>query len=467
MSMRKSILSATSAVGLLFLVGASGAFGQQSKGQQKCLNKLNKDGAVVAKEQGKGDIGCLKDAGTGKLTDSAQSCLTADAKGKVQKKKSKTTADDAASCGTLPTFGYTGAVTTNASAVQGELNLAADIFGANLDAAVLTCKPIKAGCRCQQAVLGNVETLVGTKLAEFVTCKKTALKGGATSAAALSACVDAAGTPGSIAADTKGKILKAVTKLNASIGKSCDTPGVTAGAFPGTCTGTTGTALGSCLDARVECRVCQTINQIDGLFVDCDLFDDGVANASCSTGSGPTPTPTFTPEAPTPTATFTPEAPTPTPTSTPLALTPTPTATATCPPGPVFQGALTATVGRFNYNLTLGLPGANAACNSNFAGSHGCTYFELQCAQAAGSLVGVTDTSATLVTSFWAIDPSAAPLTQCVDDVGSNKNWEYGTAHTASRGQKVALDNPLGTLGPLQTGLQCNFSGNSSVGCCQ
>ena len=98
-----------------------------------------------------------------------------------------------------------------------------------------------------------------------------------------------------------------------------------------------------------------------------------------------------------------------------------------------------------------------------------CTYFELQCAQAAGSLVGATDTSAVMVTSFWAIDPSAPPLMQCVDDVplGSNKNWEYGTAHTASRGQRVALNNALGTLGPLQTGQQCNFSGSSWVGCCQ
>lgn len=163
--------------------------------------------------------------------------------------------------------------------------------------------------------------------------------------------------------------------------------------------------------------------------------------------------------------------PTPTPT-----ITPTPTATPTCPPGPVFQGSLTQTDGSFNYNLTLGLPGANAACNTNFAGSHACTLFELQCAQAAGSLVGATDTAAMTVTSFWAIDPAANPLTaQCHDDVAfpcpggicpPGHTWEYGTAHTPSRGQRVPLNNPLGTLGALQTGLQCNFSGNSWVGCC-
>ncbi|TMB39439.1 MAG: hypothetical protein E6J55_22850 [Deltaproteobacteria bacterium] len=150
------------------------------------------------------------------------------------------------------------------------------------------------------------------------------------------------------------------------------------------------------------------------------------------------------------------------------------TTSTTCPPptGQVLKGSLTATVGRFNYNVQLGLPGANSACSSNFPGTHACTYPELQAAAAACDLPGLKDTANMTVTSFWAIasDASTVPnLQQCLDDAvgGSNKNWEYGTAHTASRGQKVDLDNTFGTLGPLQSGLQCNFSGNSWVGCCQ
>jgi hypothetical protein len=42
--------------------------------------------------------------------------------------------------------------------------------------------------------------------------------------------------------------------------------------------------------------------------------------------------------------------------------------------GTVLKGALTSTPGRFNHNAMLGLPGANAACNTNFAGTHACTY---------------------------------------------------------------------------------------------
>jgi hypothetical protein len=153
--------------------------------------------------------------------------------------------------------------------------------------------------------------------------------------------------------------------------------------------------------------------------------------------------------------------------STTTSTTPVPTTTTSTIPsgGVVLKGALTATPGRFNYNLTLGLPGANAACNTNFAGTHACSYAELQNAEAAGDLVGLQDTGMNTVTTFWAIDGSAPPLSQCQDDVSSFNNWEYGTAHTASRGDFVNLTNGTGVLGALQHGQQCNFT-SKWVGCC-
>ena len=59
---------------------------------------INKDGAAVAKTQGKENIACLKGAGKGTVAD-AQACLTADAKGKVAKAKNKTSSDQTKSCG--------------------------------------------------------------------------------------------------------------------------------------------------------------------------------------------------------------------------------------------------------------------------------------------------------------------------------------------------------------------------------
>src|SRR5215469_4354587 len=134
------------------------------------------------------------------------------------------------------------------------------------------------------------------------------------------------------------------------------------------------------------------------------------------------------------------------------------------------KGALASTPGRFNFNAMLGLPGANAACNTSFAGTHACTYAELQSAAGAG-LTGLKDVANMPVTSFWAIDSSADPLQQCNDDVNSHQNWEYATAHTASRGEMVALDNAAGTLGALQMSVQCNFGAagpeSAWVACCQ
>jgi hypothetical protein len=50
-------------------------------------------------------------------------------------------------------------------------------------------------------------------------------------------------------------------------------------AFPGACAARADFA--ACADERMECRICRMFNTMDGLTEDCDLFDDGVANASC------------------------------------------------------------------------------------------------------------------------------------------------------------------------------------------
>ena len=306
MSTRIPMLRTAAAAALLVLACAGGAAAQQSKDQQKCLNTVNKDGTLVAKAQGKANVACVKDAGLGKLVGTAESCLTADPKGKLQKAKDKTVADAAKSCGTAPGFGYPGTAATNAGAEQAELDLIEDVFGEPLDAAITSCAANKAGCQCQQKVVAGVQKIADTKLAEFLKCKKAVLKNGANAAAALDDCVDDAATPGSIAADTKARVAKAVAKLGTDIAKKCDALGVTTTSFPGTCTGRSGNALAQCLDRLAECRVCQAINAMDALLVNCDLFDDGAANGTCDSGTGTGPTPTPGPTAtPGPTSTTT------------------------------------------------------------------------------------------------------------------------------------------------------------------
>lgn len=124
-----------------------------------------------------------------------------------------------------------------------------------------------------------------------------------------------------------------------------------------------------------------------------------------------------------------------------------------------FRGVLGQTTGRFNFAMTIGIPGANAACNTTFPGSHVCTYAELQAAQAADQLIGVS------ATSFWAIIPEHANNLQCASSVP----WDYQTAHTGEYGERVTVDGTTGSLGPLQSGNADNVfcAGQSSVACCQ
>jgi hypothetical protein len=450
MSKRTPILSMTLGAGALVLVSVLAAQAQvQSSGQQACLNSVNKTGAAVAKTQGKEHLACLKEQGkTG--VGNAQTCLTLDVNGKVAKAKSKTTAAATKSCGTAPSFGFTSAAAVNAAAQQADIDLVADVYGANLQPAVITCATSKAGCGCQQKISKSVEALAAVKLATFVSCKKTALKNGANSLAALAACLNDAGTAGSVAADTKGKIAKTLAGLNATIVKSCDTPGVTASAFPGACTALTGNALGTCLDTQVECRVCTAINAMDGLFVNCDLFDNGAADATCLSGTGPTPTPTPT-LTPTPTAT----------------LTPTPSATAT--PG-LFVGALARSLGRWTYNAMTGIAGGENACSTTFAG-HLCTVAELQASETAGLLVGATDVNALAIDHFWAVDPAADDFHQCISAFpGVITRWAYATGHTASKGDFLILNNGTGALSSLNNGglpVVCTAINTFNAACCQ
>ncbi len=82
-------------------------------------------------------------------------------------------------------------------------------------------------------------------------------------------------------ADPKGKIQKTcVTKLADAIGKRCTGIDLVR-AFPGCQTSDPG-ELQVCLDRMVECQVCRALNEADNLDRNCDLFDDSLANGSCS-----------------------------------------------------------------------------------------------------------------------------------------------------------------------------------------
>ena len=117
------------------LCGSLAAAEVQDSAQQKCINGLNKSGVKVASTQIKEGQRCLGAAAKGAEPD-AQACLTTDAKGKVGKAETGTTAAEG-KCTTAPDFGKTSATAVNAAAVSEQVDLVADLFGASLTAVVL------------------------------------------------------------------------------------------------------------------------------------------------------------------------------------------------------------------------------------------------------------------------------------------------------------------------------------------
>ena len=258
-----------------------GSSQEQTKAQQACINGLNKAGAKVASAQGKESAACVKNAGKGSEPD-AQACLTADAKQKVAKAVSGVTAADG-KCSEAPTFGRAPVGQTTGAAKNQEIALTGDVFGANLTTAIVPATTDKTAALCQASIAKAYEKLAATKVKSFLKCKKAGLAG--KSGPAFASAGDLAGCITAIATDAK--VTKSAAKLGATVTAKC--PGVNLDTtFPGTCVGAS--SFGDCVERQVECRVCLFLDSMDGLSLDCDLFDNGMADSSCDS----TPTTTTT-----------------------------------------------------------------------------------------------------------------------------------------------------------------------------
>jgi cysteine-rich repeat protein len=244
------------------------------KDAQACVNATNKNSVKLVATVGKLATTCATAASKGDEPD-PDACLANDGKGTVAKAAAKVGTDDAKHCAGGAPFGYTSAATAVAASDAGMRALVHDVYGPALNGV------IGAGTtgKCQVAVLSSLRKILKVKTSLFLTCKKNGLKAKTQpfgSSADLQTCFD------QLIADGAGKIAKAVTSLEETVVKKCPSISL-ATAFPGACSGAAdAAALAACIDRRVECRICQIFNGVDGLARNCDLFDDGAANASCS-----------------------------------------------------------------------------------------------------------------------------------------------------------------------------------------
>jgi hypothetical protein len=262
--MLERTLAAVAGALVISLCWSSGASAQTAA----CIAGMNKAGAKLAAVAQAEAPECISRGQHLELPPgmSVQDCLTADLRGRVAGAGARLSRVDAGKCAPPPAFGYAGAATVDAAARQLAVDVIADLIGSDLATGMNTV-------RCQSRVLRNTAKLTAAQLREFLLCKKAGLVGGTiTDAASLAGCLAA------LDADPHQKIDHARQKLATDDARHClnyDHDPL----FPGYCA--FAPSFLPCVEVRARCRVCEALNRMDVLAMDCETFDDGLVNGSC------------------------------------------------------------------------------------------------------------------------------------------------------------------------------------------
>lgn len=246
-----------------------------------CELAMGKAGQKLQTVQIKKHLACLKGASLGTLSGTADECITSSPNAKMLKVMEAFNKVDDSCPIPRPGFGYNSDDNASVSMFKYTNALMHDVFGADLDAGLVRCETDETACSCQQGVAKAVEKLVSLETKMFLSCHKNVLPT-ATSATEIGDCIDNPSNDKSLAADTKEKIGKQRDKIIDALTKGCS--GVSlATAFGGDCASApTAGDTGTCLAREASCRTCLIQRESNRLTdVDCDLFDDGSANASC------------------------------------------------------------------------------------------------------------------------------------------------------------------------------------------
>jgi hypothetical protein len=240
------------------------------RAQRACILGLNGAGGRLAAAVGRRLITCVQGATAGTLGQTAEACVAGDPEGKIATAQARVDAIAARDCTIPPTFGPRSAADVNAAVA--EVVRARDVFGPDLDAALIDAATDPAGAACQVAVAKGVARLAVAKVKAFNRCKRTGLAlGTIRSAADLQACWAATEGP---------TIATRVARLAVQVQRKCGTTPIAA-AFPGECAAAPPDGLAACVEAEASCGVCLALNAADGLAEPCHRFADGVATTYC------------------------------------------------------------------------------------------------------------------------------------------------------------------------------------------
>ncbi|MEO2169018.1 MAG: hypothetical protein ABGY42_13030 [bacterium] len=179
-----------------------------------------------------------------------------------------------------------------------DLQLLAALLGEDLNGAVILRRSVNSqtpgdridplAAKCQGKVVTTAQKCVAAKLAAFDRCAAASVRSGSNGAGLVADCL---ANPTGGQPDTSGSIeRRCEARVEKMLDRLCVRRNVNLGdTFPGAgeCTGSAN-QWASCLDERIDCAVCESLEAATGLNIACDLFDDAMENQSC----GPLPTPT-------------------------------------------------------------------------------------------------------------------------------------------------------------------------------
>ena len=280
-------------VGGALIAGAAPPAGPpQTLRQRRCVLAMNRGGVAVAVAQGAASAACLRHATRGRTARlgapseerTAAACLGNDVGGRVGRRVARLHARDAAACraaAELPPFGYTGGAAVAAAATGAVRALVGDLFGPDLDAAIVLAAADRAAARCQAEALARTLRVFHVLWKQGLAAKHDGLRGRRRAAPATSSAELADAILGTLAADPRARFGRAAAALADRLAARCAGRPL-GGIFPGAC-GAAGdpAALAACVTARARCRFCAALGAFDGLAPACDLFDDDTADASC------------------------------------------------------------------------------------------------------------------------------------------------------------------------------------------
>jgi len=265
----------------------------QRSGQQQCIVEMNRLGAMVSRAQGRIAETCLKKARKGETdtlgippqSQTAQACLGNDVDGRLARKIRRTERVEGDVCldraRHRPDYGYVGSGPIAQAAPDAGLSLVEEIFGPDLDAAVVLRSVDRDGARCQRSVLGRALRVLDELFADALAAKTRALQGTRRTPAVDNRLALEEAIRDALDSRPSEDRLRAIEKLESKTAAHCAGLSTTT-LFPGSCSDAVEPdELASCALDAARCQFCSALDAMDGFLLDCDTFDDGAANQSC------------------------------------------------------------------------------------------------------------------------------------------------------------------------------------------